>query len=168
MKMKYLLLALSLWVGGVAAETALLAQDAQRVKEQVLQLNKDLYQLEKDLLSPATTEIAFYLSLRATRYFSPLSVEINTQGIPSIHHLYTEREVEALLMGAVHPIASDNIGPGAHQVEVIVRGKDESGAEQVIKMAQQVEKQAAPLLLEIVVSDNRGASAAVMQLTTWN
>lgn len=165
--MKYLLLIISLWVSAAYAETAKLTQDTQAVKQQVLQLNKDLYQLEKELLSPATTEISYYFSLRGVKDFQPLALEVKTEGIATVSHLYTEREVEALRMGAVHPVASNSIGPGLHRVEIIVRGKDKSGAERHITLNDQVEKQTGPLLLEIVVGDNQGAAEPFVQLDTW-
>ena len=166
--MKYTLLIMSLWIGSIqAAEVATLTQDTQAVKQAVLQLNKDLYELEKQLLSPATTEVSFYLSFRGLKDFIPLALEVNTQGAPSVHHLYTEREVEALRMGAVQPVASRNIGPGLHDVDVILRGKNRDGVEKVISLQEQVEKQTAPLLLEILVTDNQGSTDPIAQLNTW-
>lgn len=146
---------------------ARLTQDTQAVKNAVLELNKDLYQLEQQLLSPATTQISFYFSLRGVKNFTPLALEINASGLPAIHHIYTERQLEALRMGAVQPVTSDNIGPGEHSVAIVVRGKDSKGYEQVLELQETVEKQSEPLLLEIALTDSQGGHAQV-QLHTWH
>src|SRR5690606_7381576 len=73
-----ILLAVSLLLSvlpGHAGEAAL-AADVSQVKQSVLELNRELYQLEQDLLSPATTRLALYLSLQGGEYFEPLALEI--------------------------------------------------------------------------------------------
>lgn len=134
----------------------------------MLELNKDLYQLEQELLSPATTQIAIYFSLRGATGFTPFALEVKAGKLPTVHHVYTEREVEALRMGAVQPVASDNIGPGEQTIAVTIRGQDDRGQEQIIAFEETVEKRSEPLLLEVVVTDSSQRGAASAHLTTWH
>src|SRR5690606_39441607 len=70
----------------VAGEAAL-AAEVNQVKRNVLELNRELYQLEQDLLSPATTRLALYLSLQGGEYFEPLALEIRSETLPPVLHI---------------------------------------------------------------------------------
>lgn len=167
MKLRYFLLPLLLQATLVYAEDAKVNQEVAEVKKAVLALNQELYQLEKDLLSPATTQIAFYLSLANGKYFEPLAIDIKAGDLPAIRHVYTERQVQALRMGAVQPLASENIGPGKHNLAVTVRGKDGQGQEQTLTLNAEVEKSAAPLMLEVLLRDDSNTKQATASLRVW-
>ena len=76
--MKYLVaLCLLLSVSSHAQESAgeedaAIREEVRTVKEAVLELNKDLYALERELLSPATARAAFHLSVNYGRFFTPM------------------------------------------------------------------------------------------------
>lgn len=149
------------------ANPAALSEDIQSVKRSVLELNKDLYALEQDLLSPATTRAAFYFSLSYGEFFEPLSIEITAKGIDPVQHIYTERQVKALRMGAVQPLAQLNMGPGSHELRAVVRGVDHLGQNRELVVEEVVEKSDQPLLLEIVISDQSERKNAVVKLKHW-
>lgn len=163
--MKYLLLILAALSMPTLADSAKLTQDVQAVKNAVLELNKDLYQLERELLSPSSTQLAYYFALRGVDDFIPLSIEIKTENLPPVHHVYTERQITALKMGAVQPLLSTNIGPGEHSMEVTVRGENSRGQEQVIVLNKVIEKVAEPLLLEIAL--NQEQRTVYLELNVW-
>ncbi len=167
MKLSYFLLPLLLHATCAWSDDAKVNKEVSEVKKAVLELNQELYQLEKDLLSPATTQVAFYLSLANGKYFEPLALDIKAGDLPAIRHIYTERQIQALRMGAVQPIASDNLGPGKHSVEVTLRGKDGQGQEQTLSLRSEVEKSAAPLMLEVVVRDDSNSKQATASLRVW-
>lgn len=144
-----------------------IAADIVQVKRSVLELNKDLYELEEDLLSPATTRAAFYFSLTYGEFFEPLSIEVSGAGFEAVRHIYTERQVAALRMGAVQPLANINLGPGKHNLRAIIRGVDQLGQNRELVVEQQVEKTDKPLLLEFVVSDVAEQQSAAAQLKFW-
>ncbi|MCD8521583.1 MAG: hypothetical protein LRY66_11910 [Saccharospirillaceae bacterium] len=144
-----------------------IAADILQVKRSVLELNKDLYELEEDLLSPATTRAAFYFSLSYGEFFEPLSIEVTGAGFETVRHIYTERQVAALRMGAVQPLANINLGPGKHRLRAVIRGVDQLGQNRELVVEQQVEKTDKPLLLEFVVSDLAEQQSAGAQLKFW-
>lgn len=166
--MKKLLCTLIVLASSVAAaEDAQIAQDIDGVKRSVLELNKDLYELEDSLMSPATTRAAFYFSLLHGEYFEPLSVEISGDGMQPVQHIYTERQVSALRMGAVQPLAEINLGPGKHNLRAVVRGVDQLGQNRELVIEQAVEKTDKPLLMEVVISDNAERQSASAELRFW-
>ncbi len=151
---------------GHAGEAAL-AADVSQVKQSVLELNRELYQLEQDLLSPATTRLALYLSLQGGKYFEPLALEIRSEALPPVLHIYTERQIQALKMGAVQPLASLDAGPGQHTLQITLKGLDNSGQPQTLQLNPVVEKTTGPLLLELQVTDNPQQRRAQLQLQRW-
>ncbi|UXD87427.1 hypothetical protein [Thalassolituus hydrocarboniclasticus] len=148
-------------------QNANIAADIVQVKRSVLELNKDLYELEEDLLSPATTRAAFYFSLTYGEFFEPLSIEVSGSGFEAVRHIYTERQVAALRMGAVQPLANINLGPGKHNLRAVIRGVDQLGQNRELVVEQQVEKSDKPLMLEFVVSDVAEQQSAAAQLKFW-
>lgn len=150
--MKYGVALLLLLSACVQAEPANLSHDIAKVKASVLELNRALYEVESDLLSPATTQIAFYVSLRAGTSFDLRSIEVRAGNLAPVHHIYTERQVETLRMGAVQPLSSLNIGPGKHELKARILGVDQRGETVQLDVAQSIEKSSAPLLLEFVIN----------------
>lgn len=167
MKSFVLLLALTGLPLSGHAEDAQITQDIAAVKRSVLELNKDLYELEEALISPATLRAALYFSLNYGEYFEPLSLEITLPGITPVQHIYTERQVDTLRMGAVQPLAEINLGPGKHPLRAVIRGVDDQGQQQELVLEQVVEKTDKPLLMEIVISDDKDNQSARAQLHVW-
>ncbi|WP_296983602.1 MULTISPECIES: hypothetical protein [unclassified Thalassolituus] len=150
-----------------AADDAAMAADISDVKRSVLELNKDLYELEESLLSPSVMRAELYFSLNNGHYFDPLSVEVTAEGMKTVQHIYTERQIDALKMGAVQPLAEVNLGPGKHTVKAVVRGKDAAGQPRELIVEREVEKKDKPLLLEIVVADDSSLQSARASLRFW-
>jgi len=150
-----------------AADESAVADDVASVKRSVLELNKDLYELEESLLSPSTMRAELYFSLRNGEYFEPLSVEVTSEGMKAVQHIYTERQIQALKMGAVQPLAEVNLGPGKHILKAVVRGIDGDGNNQELILEHEVEKADKPLLVEIVINDNSSLENAQAELRFW-
>lgn len=165
--MKYIIIALTLFTLSAQAQQPTLNKDIAAAKEAVIELNQELSQLEQELLSPKGTEVAFYFSLRGGQYFAPLAVEIEAEGLASVQHIYTEKEVKALRLGAVHPVGKSNLGAGTHKLSVKVRGVDQAGQPATLAFENQIEKTSDPLMLEVSVQDNKDAKKANAQLAVW-
>ena len=71
----------------LAAETAViepdtamnLTQRSDAVKKQVIELNRDLFLLEEDLLHPASTRLAVYISMDYGSFFKLEGVKLKTE-----------------------------------------------------------------------------------------
>lgn len=143
-----------------------ITQEIQAAKQQVLQLNKELYELEQALLKPITTQAALYFSIQPIEQFAPLSIEIQLGTLSPIHHIYTEREVQALRMGAVQPLAHSHLAPGQHDVRVRINGVNVRGQTQQLTTNAVVEKGDGPLYLEVHIGSaaSQGVQATIR---TW-
>jgi len=100
-----------------------LDQDVQALKKEVLDLNRDLFLLEEELLFPANSQVAFFLSMDVGEYFELDSVNIKIDGKEVANYLYTVREAEALVRGGVHRVHLANLRSGEHEIIAIFTGR---------------------------------------------
>jgi len=108
------------------AEFRSLDEDVQSLKKEVLDLNRDLFLLEEDLLFPANSQVAFFISMDVGEYFALDSVNLKIDGKDVTNYLYTEREADALLRGGVHRLHMENLKIGDHELVAVFTGKGPS------------------------------------------
>ena len=100
-----------------------LDSDVQSLKKEVLDLNRDLFLLEEELLFPANSQVAFFVSMDVGEYFELDSVSIKIDGKEVANYLYTAREADALVRGGVHRVHMANLKTGEHEIIAIFTGK---------------------------------------------
>ena len=98
-------------------------REVQALKDEVLGLNRDLFLLEEELLFPANTQVAFFLSLDVGEYFALDSVNLKIDGKEVANYLYTRREVDALHRGGVHRLHMANLEVGEHELVAVFDGR---------------------------------------------
>ena len=97
-------------------------QDVQSLKKEVLDLNRDLFLLEEELLFPANSQVAFFVSMDVGEYFDLDSISITIDGKEVANYLYTEREADALIRGGVHRLHMANLKTGEHELIAVFIG----------------------------------------------
>jgi hypothetical protein len=108
--------------GGEQASVKALDQDVQGIKDEVLDLNRELFMLEEELLFPANTQVAVFVSMDVGEYFALDSVQLTLDGKPVSKYLYTEREANALYRGGAHRLYLGNLKSGDHELIAIFTG----------------------------------------------
>jgi hypothetical protein len=98
-------------------------QDVQALKKQLVDLNRDLFKLEEELLYPASTQVAVFLSVDVGTFFALDSVTLKVDDKEVAHYLYTEREVQALHRGGVQKLYLGNLKAGPHEIVAFFTGK---------------------------------------------
>ena len=98
-------------------------QDVQSLKKEVLDLNRDLFLLEEELLFPANSQVAFFVSMDVGEYFQLDSVNLKIDGKEVANYLYTQREADALIRGGVHRVHMANLKTGDHEIIAVFNGK---------------------------------------------
>ena len=106
-----------------------LDEQVQEIKTDVLSIAEQLNQLEEKLLYPSNTQVAVFISMVDGETFRLDSVEIELDGKPMAHHIYTFKELEALQKGGVQRIYTGNILAGDHDLQVLVLGKSVGGTD---------------------------------------
>lgn len=134
--------------------TSELSKKVQELKSQVLQLNRELFILEEDLLFPASTQIAIFVSVDIGRFFKLDSVEvkINEQNVAGF--LYTDRQRIALEQGGIQKLYLGNLTLGKHQLTAIFMGVDNEGRSIKRAVNHTFEKEDDSLMIELKLVDS--------------
>ena len=99
------------------------AAKLQQLRKEVIALNRDLFVLEEDLLFPSSTQVVVYISMDVGTYFNLDAVELKIDDKVVSHHLYTEKQIQALFKGGVQKLHIDNLAQGEHQLSAFFIGK---------------------------------------------
>jgi hypothetical protein len=126
-----------------------LDEQVQEIKTDVLGIAAELNQLEEKLLYPSNTQVSVFVSMVSGETFRLESVEIQLDGKPIAHHIYTFKELEALQKGGVQRIYTGNVRAGDHDLLVAVIGKSASGADFRETERFKVNKDVGPKIVEI-------------------
>lgn len=106
-----------------ADERSALDAEVQELRREVVDLNRDLFMLEEDLLFPASTQVAVFVSMDVGTFFQLDSVQIRIDDKEVANYLYTVRELEALKRGGVHRIWLGNMKAGEHELIAFFTGQ---------------------------------------------
>jgi hypothetical protein len=126
-----------------------LDEQVQEIKSDILGIAAELNQLEEKLLYPSNTQVAVFVSLVSGETFRLDSVQIQLDGMPVAHHIYTFKELEALQKGGVQRIYTGNIRGGEHDLQVSVSGKSSGVADFRKTERFKVNKDVGPKIVEI-------------------
>jgi len=106
-----------------AADTRSIDESTQQLKKDVVDLNRDLFVLEEELLFPANTQVAVYVSMDVGEFFALDSITLKIDNKEVTNYLYTPREVDALLKGGVQRLYLGNLKVGSHELVAFFSGK---------------------------------------------
>lgn len=106
-----------------------LDEQVQEVKSDVLGIAAELSLLEEKLLYPSGTQVAVFVALAQGDQMRLDAVRLQIDGQPVAHYIYSFKELDALRKGGVQRIYVGNVPTGNHELEVLVDGKLEGGAD---------------------------------------
>ena len=130
-----------------------LDQEVQALKKEVIELNKDLFVLEEELLFPANTQVAVFVSLDVGSFFAVDSVTLKIDDKEVGNYLYTAREAEALMRGGVHRMYLGNLKVGKHELVAFFTGKGTHERDYKRGATLNFEKGIGAKYLELQISD---------------
>jgi hypothetical protein len=139
----------------------------QDLKQEVLELNRDLFVLEEELLFPASTQIAVFLSVDTGTFFSLESVELKIDNKTVTHYLYTERENAALHRGGVHRLYLGNLRTGKHELVAFFTGKGTHERDYRLGTSLVVEKDADTKFIELKIRDKQQKLQPEFEVKVW-
>jgi hypothetical protein len=148
------------------ATTTQVAPQLESLKEAALTLNRDLVILEEELLYPASSQVAIYVSMDLGEFFAldAIKLEIDNQLVAS--ELYSDKQVNALFRGGVQRLYIGNLKSGEHEISAFFTGRGpqqdyKRGAKLVVKKAQ------SPLVLELRIIDSTTRLQPVFEIKEW-
>jgi len=149
------------------SESGALSTELEDIKKQVLKLNRELFILEEDLLFPASTQIAVFVSVDIGRFFKVDSVELKINDKNVAGFLYTDRQRKALEQGGIQRIYLGNLKEGDHQLTAIFTGFDSEGRSTQTAISHSFEKDDDVVMIELKVEDNQSNYRANVQVEEW-
>jgi hypothetical protein len=103
--------------------------EIQALKKEVLKVNRDLQELETELLYPHGQQLVVFVSMVSEAPMRLNDIRLQLDGKTVAAHAYTPGEETALHEGGVHRIYVGGIRPGEHTLEAVVAGTGPHGAE---------------------------------------
>lgn len=144
-----------------------LDQEVQALKKEVLDLNRELFVLEEELLFPANTQVAVFISMDVGEFFALDSVTLKLDNKEVANYLYTEREAEALLKGGVHRVYVGNLKAGEHELIALFTGKGPHVRDYRRGATVKLEKGVGAKYIELKISDRASKAQPEFVVKQW-
>lgn len=143
------------------------ATSVEELKKQVIELNRDLFILEEDLLFPASSQFVVFLSLDAGEFLQLDSVKLKVNGTVVASHLYTERQARALQRGAMQRLYMGNLKTGDHEVTAFVEGIGPEDRAYKKAASFRLNKDTGTKTLEIRIQDQSADYQPAVDIVEW-
>ena len=153
--------------GEPPADTRALDETVQDLKKDVVDLNKELFVLEEELLFPANTQVAVFVSMDIGEFFALDSLTLKIDNKEVANYLYTPREAEALLKGGVHRVYLGNLKVGEHQLVAFFSGKGPNERDYKRGANLKFEKGVGAKYLELKITDRQRKAQPEFAIKDW-
>ena len=150
-----------------AAAPAALDSRVQQLKADVIRLNRDLLVLEEELLYPAGTQVALFVSMDVGKLFELESVQIKLDDKVVATHLYTLQEVQALHRGGVQRVFVGNLRAGKHQVAAFFTGRGPHERDYKRGATVNFDKGSEPRYIELRIKDAQARLQPEFEVKVW-
>lgn len=139
----------------------------QDAKSDVIKLNRDLLVLEEELLFPASTQVALFVSMDVGKLFQLDSVQIKLDDKVVTNYLYTPLEVAALHRGGVQRVYLGNLKAGEHQIVAFFTGKGPHERDYKRGTTIKFEKGTEPKYIELRIKDSSAKLQPEFEVRVW-
>jgi hypothetical protein len=139
----------------------------QEVKSDVIKLNRDLLVLEEELLFPANTQVALFVSMDVGKMFQLDSVQVKLDDKPVANYLYTPLEVQALHRGGVQRLYLGNLRSGEHELVAFFTGQGPHERDYKRGATIKFEKTAEAKYVELRIRDSSAKLQPEFDVKVW-
>ncbi|MBX3619023.1 MAG: AraC family transcriptional regulator [Rhizobacter sp.] len=150
-----------------AASVAGLDSRIQDAKGDVIRLNRDLLVLEEELLFPANTQVAVFLSMDVGKLFELESVQVKLDDKVVANYLYTPAEVKALHRGGVQRMYLGNLKAGSHELVALFTGGGPHFRDYKRGANIKFDKGTEPKYIELQIKDSTNKLQPEFQVKVW-
>jgi len=149
------------------APTGSLDDRVQQTKADVIRLNRDLLVLEEELLFPASTQVALFVSMDVGKLFELDSVQIRIDDKPVTNYLYTPAEVKALHRGGVQRVYLGNLKGGTHELVAFFTGGGPHARDYKRGATIKFDKGTEPKYIELRIKDSEAKLQPEFDVKVW-
>ena len=150
-----------------ALEAATLDGRIQDVKNDVIKINRDLLVLEEELLFPASTQVALFVSMDVGKMFELDSVQVKLDDKVVASYLYTPLEVQALHRGGVQRVYLGNLKVGNHELVAFFTGKGPHERDYKRGTTVKFDKSTDPKYIELRITDSSAKLQPEFDVKVW-
>lgn len=143
------------------------SKNIQQLKQQVIDLNKDLRLMEEKLLFPSSTKYSVFVSMSSGQFFALESIKLKIDGKLVATHIYSEKQRQAMIRGGIHKLYITNLNEGKHTATLFFTGIGPS--QRPYKRASTIDFEKGPAgeYLEIAISDDSVTQEPVFGIKQW-
>jgi hypothetical protein len=139
----------------------------QATKADVIRLNRDLLVLEEELLFPANTQVAVFVSMDVGLLFDLDSVQIKLDDKVVSTWLYTPLEVQALHRGGVQRVYLGDLRAGSHEIVAFFTGKGPHDRDYKRATTIKFDKTTEPKYIELQIKDVQQKLQPEFDVKVW-
>ena len=150
-----------------SAPTGSLDDRVQATKADVIRLNRDLLVLEEELLFPANTQVAVFVSMDVGLLFDLDSVQIKLDDKVVSTYLYTPLEVQALHRGGVQRVYLGDLRAGSHEIVAFFTGKGPHDRDYKRATTIKFDKTTEPKYIELQIKDVQQKLQPEFDVKVW-
>ena len=150
-----------------SSNAASLDNRVQDLKTDVIKLNRDLLVLEEELLFPASTQVALFVSMDVGKLFELDSVQIKLDDKQVTNYLYTPLESQALQRGGVQRAFVGNLRSGTHEIVATFTGKGPHERDYKRGTTIKFDKGTEPKYIELRIKDSAGKLQPEFEVKVW-
>lgn len=142
-------------------------KEAEELKKKLIQLNRELYFFEKELLYPTNTQLAVFLSLAPQNSLIIDSIEILLDKQLVASYIYKENEISALKKGGIQRVFLGSLSDGAHNLTVKFNGQGANNRyfkrEKKIKFTKENDAK----YIQMMVSESKTTREPLFKFKQW-
>ena len=139
----------------------------QSLKQEAMEVNRDLLVLEEELLFPASTQVAVFVSVDVGTLFDLDSVQLKLDNSVVTNYLYTEREAQALHRGGVQRLYLGNLKTGKHELVAVFTGKGPRWRDYRRGTTLNFDKGTDPKYIELQIRDETRGQRPEFRVKEW-
>jgi hypothetical protein len=139
----------------------------QAAKADVIKLNRDLLVLEEELLFPANTQVAVFVSMDAGLLFDLDSVQVRLDDKLVSSYLYTPLEVQALHRGGMQRVYLGDLRAGPHEIVAFFTGKGPHDRDYKRGTTVKFDKTTEPRYIELQIKDVQKTLQPEFDVKVW-
>jgi hypothetical protein len=153
--------------GGQNPSFTRIDREVQAIKQEMLDINRDLALLEAELLYPAEHRLTVFLSLGSNTTMDIDALEIDLNGESLVYHRYSDAEMEALRKGGVHKAYIGSIEKGEHVLRAQLSGTGRRDQVFDIVNSARFTKLQGTRYVELLVSESTLRGVPHLTIQSW-
>ena len=141
--------------------------EIQAIKEQILEINRDILLLEEMSLYPHGQQLVVLVSVASNSPVNPETIQLHLDGQSLGNHTYTGSETVALQEGGVHRLYTGRLSDGKHRLEISVTGKQAKDRAFSQQRSVTITKAPGRKYMELHLGPGKEAAEPVLTVREW-